>query len=191
MIPPSFPRELSIIEPSKLTGYFHPIITEMKSLIKLMSLNSFQQFLDFFRSFSEKSPCLVNRSLIFLMFLPANRKILGRYMMADTIEQSISQNVKLNLDFHSPKCEYLLSRLTKVFCQIIQCYSYNRGKQREKIEFELDSLGDLMTEVETLVIQVKFVVKMVANIIQRAKKHRKTTCRLYPLYVGSSKAIFI
>ena len=130
------------------------MFAEMKQLLKMLSLSSFQQFVDFFRGFSAQSPCLVSRSLIFLMFLPANRKVIGKFMMADIIQQSISSNVKLTLDFTPPKVEYLLSRATKVLCSVVQVYSYNRAKQREKMEFELEALGGLITEVEVAVRQV-------------------------------------
>ena len=77
--------------------------------------------------------------------------------MSDVIQQSISANVKLNLDFGAPKVEYLLSRATKVLCSVIQVYSFNRAKQREKMEFEMEALGSLISEVELAVRQVTTV----------------------------------
>ena len=81
--------------------------------------------------------------------------------MADIIQQSISSNVKLNLDFSSPKVEYLLQRGTKVLCSLIQVYSFNRAKQREKMEFELEAIGSLTWEAELAVRQVTFLVETI------------------------------
>ena len=48
LIPPSFPRELTIVEPSQIASYFTPVFAEMKQLLKerLISKHVYQSFFD-------------------------------------------------------------------------------------------------------------------------------------------------
>jgi len=155
LIPPSFPREMTIRSPCDLLEFFSPTFLELKLLLKMFTLVSFQQFLDFFRFYSAQNPGLLSRSLSYIIFLPTNRKVIGRYMMSEIVQQSISANVKISLDFSLPKSQYFLSRATKVLWSVIQVYCFNRAKQREKMEFEFEALGVLNWELEISVRKIQ------------------------------------
>lgn len=75
--------------------------------------------------------------------------------MAEIVQQSISSNVKISLDFSLPKSQYFLSRATKVLWSVIQVYCFNRAKQREKMEFEFEALGVLSWELEIAVRKIQ------------------------------------
>ena len=99
-------------------------------MLKMFNFSSYEQFLDFTRGFSDKSPSLVARSLLFVIFIPPNRKILG-----------------------------------KMICNLIQDYCFNKAKQRERIEFELESIGRLIDEVDRAVNNPDIQVNNIADCV--------------------------
>ncbi|CBY32535.1 unnamed protein product [Oikopleura dioica] len=155
LIPAAFPRDVPIVAPEKVYVDLVPILEEFRHLLKMFNFSSYEQFLDFTRGFSDKSPSLVARSLLFVIFIPPNRKILGKMMMANVIENSICAYLKLDLSK-----EFRMNRNVQfwtstygcsIFCNLIQDYCFNKARQRERIEFELESIGRLIDEVDRAV----------------------------------------
>ena len=54
----------------------------------------------------------------------------------------------------SPAIYQLLNRGAPVFWQIIQVYCFNQSRQREKLEFEIESLATHMREAVTVLSKV-------------------------------------
>ena len=54
------------------------------------------------------------------------------------------------MDYSEPKQAYLIDRSARVFSQIIQVFCFNQSRQREKIEFELESIGSYMREIDSV-----------------------------------------
>ena len=138
-------------------------------MLKMFNFSSYEQFLDFTRGFSDKSPSLVARSLLFVIFIPPNRKILGKMMMANVIENSICAYLKLDLSK-----EFRMNRNVQfwtstygcsIFCNLIQDYCFNKAKQRERIEFELESIGRLIDEVDRAVNNPDIQVNNIADCV--------------------------
>ncbi|CAG5106235.1 Oidioi.mRNA.OKI2018_I69.chr1.g2751.t1.cds [Oikopleura dioica] len=155
LISAAFPRDVPIVPPDDVYLKLAPILEEFRHLLKMFNFTAYEQFLDFTRSFSDKSPSLIARSLLFVIFIPSNRKILGKLMMANVIESSICSYLKLDLskEFRSNRnVQFWTSTYgCSIFCNLIQDYCFNKARQRERIEFELETIGRLIDEVDRAV----------------------------------------
>ena len=92
LLPPTFQRDQKLLPPgSEVSQFFTTVLKELKLLTKLVNFSSYQQFLDFFRDMSNLSPTLLSRSLAFIIYLPSNRKVLGKHIMGNTVVEAVSE----------------------------------------------------------------------------------------------------
>ena len=173
---------MPIVPPDDVYLNLAPILEEFRHLLKMFNFTAYEQFLDFTRSFSDKSPSLIARSLLFVIFIPSNRKILGKLMMANVIESSICSYLKLDLskEFRSNRnVQFWTSTYgCSIFCNLIQDYCFNKARQRERIEFELETIGRLIDEVDRAVNDPDIKVPLYKNkptviIILDSDYHRR------------------
>ena len=95
---------------------------------------------------------------------------MGQFCMADTLEATLSETFGRKSFTDDPAIYQLLNRAAPVFWQIIQIYCFNQSRQREKLEFELESLASHMREsvnllskgfFEKLLIKTYFKIKSI------------------------------
>jgi len=153
LLPPTFQREHKLLPTDdEVTEFWTVTLTELKQLTKMAHLKTFHQFIEFFRDFSNQKPSLLSRSIAFGVYLPPSRRVIGQYCMADTIELSLNETFGKNKPSFgdSPAIYQILNRAAPVFWQIIQVYCFNQSRQREKLEFEIESLATHMRESVTI-----------------------------------------
>lgn len=148
MLPPTFQRDKKILPNGEdVINWFSDIARELKLLTKMVGFTQYQQFLDFFREFSDLPRSILSRSMAFVIYLPENRRVLGKFIMCNTVIDAMNDFLGFKVVYEAPQQKYVIERSSNVFWQIIQIYCFNQSRQREKIEFELESLGSYMREV--------------------------------------------
>jgi len=155
LLPPTFQREHKLLpSDDEVRDFWSVNLAELKQLTKMSHLRSFHQFIQFFRDLSNQKPSLLTRSIAFGLYLPPSRRVMGQFCMADTLEATLSETFGRKSFTDDPAIYQLLNRAAPVFWQIIQIYCFNQSRQREKLEFELESLASHMRESVNLLSKV-------------------------------------
>merc|ERR1719422_112080 len=78
LLPPTFPRYTEIVTRDQTVKYLDMLLTRLGIITNISNIHSFHGSLDFFHSFSAKSPCVLSRSLLQLLYTPLNYSMTPR-----------------------------------------------------------------------------------------------------------------
>merc|ERR1719450_773381 len=78
LLPPTFPRYTEIVTREQTVNYLETLLARLVSITNISNIHSFHAALDFFHSFSAKSPCVLSRSLLQLLYTPLNYSMTPR-----------------------------------------------------------------------------------------------------------------
>ena len=102
MLPPTFQRDKKILPNGEdVINWFSDIARELKLLTKMVGFTQYQQFLDFFREFSDVPRSILSRSMAFVIYLPENRRVLGKFIMCNTVIDALNDflGFKVNIGY--------------------------------------------------------------------------------------------
>ena len=78
LLPPTFPRYTEIVTRDQTLAYLDQLLARLGVITTIIQVNTFHATLDFFHSFSARSPCVLSRSLLQLLYTPLNYSLTSR-----------------------------------------------------------------------------------------------------------------
>ena len=89
LLPPTFPRSTRIKSLEETFVFLDGLLSRIKTVLKVTSLQNFHSILEFFNSFSESQPCVLSRSLLQLLYSPMKFKKPGMEDMINSMKDSV------------------------------------------------------------------------------------------------------
>lgn len=89
LLPPTFPRYTKIKDRSESFDYLDELTQNLKHVCKVINCTNYQSALNFFIEFSKKSSCLLSRSVLQMIYLPTNIRVLGTTSLTDMLKESV------------------------------------------------------------------------------------------------------
>lgn len=89
LLPPTFPRYTKIKDRLDAFVYLEELTYNLKHVCKVINCTNYQSALNFFMEFSKKSSCLLSRSVLQMIYLPASNKVLGASNLSDMLKESV------------------------------------------------------------------------------------------------------
>ncbi|KHN75842.1 N-alpha-acetyltransferase 35, NatC auxiliary subunit [Toxocara canis] len=164
-LPPTFPRKTQML--SRVEG-----IERLRSLSSRIltittelphKITNIESTLFFLRSFSVSGSCVLSRSLLQLVYLPNDDRIMGRTHLSAVIIESLrlfaappilDPTCSLSSDSRCVATwDEFISDAVKVFLGVIQMFGLNLARQREKIVCCVEDFSALQNEVHTFIIR--------------------------------------
>ncbi|VDM41834.1 unnamed protein product [Toxocara canis] len=161
-LPPTFPRKTQML--SRVEG-----IERLRSLSSRIltittelphKITNIESTLFFLRSFSVSGSCVLSRSLLQLVYLPNDDRIMGRTHLSAVIIESLrlfaappilDPTCSLSSDSRCVATwDEFISDAVKVFLGVIQMFGLNLARQREKIVCCVEDFSALQNEAERL-----------------------------------------
>jgi len=78
LLPPTFPRYTEIVDRDGTVSYIEKLLVRLSSITAVTSISSFNSCLEFFHLFSAKSPCVLSRSLLQILYTPLSHSLSPR-----------------------------------------------------------------------------------------------------------------
>lgn len=183
LLPPTFPRYAQMKSHRETWIYLKELLDRLQVVCLLNETTFVHSTLDYFVEYSKKSPCVLSRSLLQLLFLAPNRKLFGVHNMVDVLRETIKSFIappalvsKSQIFNSSQVKEYIdgfLSHASQPICSIFQITGHNRARQRDKWGHLLEELANLQDEAD----------KVDAYLHNILKKH--DTCRQHLACFGN------
>jgi hypothetical protein len=89
LLPPTFPRSTKIKSTDEAFIFLDGLLSRIKTVLKVTSIQNFHSIVDFFHTFSEARPCVLSRSLLQLLYGPLRFKKPGLDDMMDAMKESV------------------------------------------------------------------------------------------------------
>lgn len=161
LLPPTFPRYTKIKDRNEAINCFEELSHNLKSACKVTNCTNFQTALNFFIDFSKKSCCLLSRSVLQVLYLPGNNKVLGVLGVTDVLKESVkafiapSVLMPKNPLFNNPQAKECIDSFffynEHIFVTFLEICGFNRARQRDKIARLLDNFASLQDEVKIII----------------------------------------
>lgn len=159
LLPPTFPRYTKIKDRLATYCYLDILSQNLKHACKIISCTSFQAALNFFMEFSKKSgSCLLSRSVLQVLYLPAPNKVFGTISFTDVLKDSIKSFIApavlmpKNPLYNNPQAKECVDSFLfyneHTFDMFLEICGFNRARQRDKIARLLDNFASLQDEAE-------------------------------------------
>ena len=180
LLPPTFPRYTEIVSRDQTVQYIDQLLSRLSATTNITGVSSFHACLDFFQSFSSKSPCVLSRSLLQLLYTPLHYSPPQRPgvspaagppippsfpdMLRDCCKQFMAPPCLLpapksspgqsTSPLHSLEVKLLLdsffSQCCRPFGLLLQATGHNRARQRDKISMVLDEFCTVQVDADKL-----------------------------------------
>jgi len=180
LLPPTFPRYTKMKNREQSYSYFCTVIENVLSVTGVNQLNGFHATLNFFQDFSSRSPCLLSRSILQIMYTPLGLQIAPPSTTTTSSPQNPTPLLQEILkescrDFHAPpallaapvrvasqppsplhsqqvkQClDAFFNQCSRPFGLLIQSYGHNRARQREKIQIILEEFFTVQEEADKI-----------------------------------------
>ncbi|CRL07219.1 CLUMA_CG020200, isoform A [Clunio marinus] len=159
LLPPTFPRYTKIKERIDAIIYLEELCGNLKHASKVIHCSNFQSTLNFFMDFSKKKgSCLLSRSVLQVLYLPANKKVFGITSFSDILKESLKSFIAppvlipKNPFFNHAEVKECIDSFffynEHTFVTFLEICGFNRARQRDKIARLLDSFANLQDEAE-------------------------------------------
>lgn len=158
LLPPTFPRYTKIKDRNEAINCFEELSQNLKFACKVINCTNYQSALNFFIDFSKKSGCLLSRSVLQVLYLPGNNKVLGITSLTDVLKESVKSFIApsvlmpKNPLFNNPQAKECVDSFffynEHIFVTFLEICGFNRARQRDKIERLLDNFASLQDEVD-------------------------------------------
>ena len=180
LLPPTFPRYTEIVSREKTVEYVDQLLSRLSVITSIVHITSFHSCLQFFQSFSSRSPCVLSRSLLQLLYTPLHYPASPRPGVSpaagppippsfpDMLRESCKQFMappcllpppksgpgQVTSPVHSLQVKLLLdaffSQCCRPFGLLIQASGHNRARQRDKISQVLEEFCSVQEEADRL-----------------------------------------
>ncbi|ELT98724.1 hypothetical protein CAPTEDRAFT_112621 [Capitella teleta] len=158
LLPPTFPRYTKIKSREETMWYLNGLINRLKAVCTVTQVSGLHQTMEFFDEFSKPSPCVLSRSILQLLYVPTNRRILGTHSMVDVLKEAIRGFIvppalmpRSAIANNAPAKEYVdafLAHCVRPVFNLLQTVGHNRARQRGKWAHLLEELGTLQDEAD-------------------------------------------
>ena len=180
LLPPTFPRYTEIVSREQTVTYLDQLLARLGVITTITQVTTFHATLDFFHSFSARSPCVLSRSLLQLLFTPLNYSMSPRPGVSPAAGPPIPPALPELLresckSFMAPPCllpaprtspgqpgsqlhtlqvklclDAFFSQCCRPFGLLVQATGHNRARQRDKISQVLDDFCTVQEEADRL-----------------------------------------
>ncbi|XP_064620991.1 N-alpha-acetyltransferase 35, NatC auxiliary subunit-like [Lineus longissimus] len=158
LLPPTFPRYTKIKSREEMMSYMTSLVFRLKWVCQGTEEVSLHHALEFFHEFSQQAPCVLSRSILQLIYLPQNRRILGSHLITDNLRDTLRNFIappglmpRGIIANNAQVKEYIdtfLTRAVRPVCSLIQLTGHNRARQRDKWAALLEELATLQDEAD-------------------------------------------
>uniref|UniRef100_A0A914WPD1 Protein MAK10 homolog n=1 Tax=Plectus sambesii TaxID=2011161 RepID=A0A914WPD1_9BILA len=158
LLPPTFPRKTQLSSRNQAMVYLRAVVERLHTIVLALphKIANFDATLTFLRQFSQSGSCVLSRSILQLVYLPEDDKVLGVTSIIDILTDSMSDFVSPpvlqpgSLLLENADCRQLWSDFVadcaKVFLGLVQICGHNRARQRDKLIPSLEDLSALQAE---------------------------------------------
>ncbi|KAF8384085.1 natc-1 [Pristionchus pacificus] len=174
-LPPAFPRKSEFLtrrhglkQLEKFTRRLYDVATNVPHIVHDLSL-----IIQYLRSFCELESCALSRSVLQLVLLPNDERVLGETHLMDILKDTIKMQTGAPLMYPgspSNKSEVVqelfdefASDAVRVYLCLIQAFGHNSGRQRDKIGIIFDDFANLQLEAERVDQEATIVTGLYAQ----------------------------
>ncbi|KAK7579647.1 hypothetical protein V9T40_000276 [Parthenolecanium corni] len=158
LLPPTFPRYTKIKNNVDSFHYFESLLIRLKQVLRITTNVSFQDALHYFIEISRTNPCIVSRSVMQILYMPENGKVLGSTNIIDVLRDTARtficppvlsvRSLIANKEEAKENVDAFFNRCIRPFTLFIQLCGHNRARQRDKLSHLLEDYAALQDEAE-------------------------------------------
>ncbi|KAK0090668.1 hypothetical protein PV325_009411 [Microctonus aethiopoides] len=158
LLPPTFPRYTKIKPRIDALEYMDELINRLKTVTKVTSCTGFHSALEFHLEFSRQSPCILSRSMLQIIYIPGDDRVLGMHNFTDVLKEAarnftappalLPKNTLLQNHQARDCVETFFYHCTSLFGTLLQLTGHNRARQRDKLAHMLEDFATLHDEAE-------------------------------------------
>ncbi|RWS18030.1 N-alpha-acetyltransferase 35: NatC auxiliary subunit-like protein [Dinothrombium tinctorium] len=164
LLPPTFPRRVLMRTRKEAVNYIECLVSRLRHVCKVYDCSTFHSALDFFTDFSKSSSpssCVLSRSILQLLYLPAPGLVFGVQPLSELLRETVRQFIKppslqtksqifANNSQAKEYIEVFFNHCARPMTSLLQISGHNRARQREKLAQALEELATLQDEAEKL-----------------------------------------
>eukprot|EP00039_Didymoeca_costata_P002678 m.61862 g.61862 ORF g.61862 m.61862 type:complete len:693 (-) comp11458_c0_seq1:68-2146(-) len=166
LLTPTPPKKIDFISRAEAYEYLKKEVTNIAAATTITSCNSLKALQDFFKLFCRRSPGILSRSHLFMIFINLSGAENGRSLEEMVTEASLDyhfqcpelqkalaagdQDLCPILDFYHKQCSDVFHELFKIYCK-------NRARQWRKIAKFFQKLHTFASQAHDVTVAVKAV----------------------------------
>lgn len=172
LLPPSFPRETSVVGREEAMRYMQTLIERLVHVADAINCTNYHILLEFVSEFSKKTPCVLSRSVLQLLAYH-NGRVFGKIQMSDMVRETIKYfNCTPVLADMSPLSSsqeakdiatVFIGKASITMLSLLHAHGHNRARQRERLGDMLEDLGNLQEEADKADSELNTILKSIDN----------------------------
>ncbi|XP_014674442.1 PREDICTED: N-alpha-acetyltransferase 35, NatC auxiliary subunit-like [Priapulus caudatus] len=158
LLPPTFPRYTRIRSREETLVYLDKLMSRVEHVCNVVGCSGFHGVLDFMRDFSNRESCVLSRSVLQMLYMPADKMVYAVTPIAEVLRETarnficppalMPKSSLANNPLTKEHVDAFIVQATRPFRALLQITGNNRARQRDKLAHVLDELSNLQDEAD-------------------------------------------